>query len=70
MPEFRGISSSGSHLNPSSAPPTSPVMCLLAVRAQARFPRCWSVCGCIVRFVLRSGPECCCPKILEIRSLT
>ena len=40
-----------------------------AVRAQARFPRRSFVCGCIVRFVVRSGPECCCPYILEMSSL-
>ena len=28
----------------------------LAVNAQARLPRCSSVCGCIIRFLLRSGP--------------
>ena len=54
---------------PCATPPTSLFMPLLmdplAVRAQARFSRCSSVCGCIVRFVLRSGPECSCPNILE-----
>ena len=41
-----------------------------AVRAQARFPRCSSVCGCVTPFFLRSAPECCCTKILGISSLT
>ena len=40
-----------------------------AVKAQARFPRCSSVCGCTVLAVLRSGPELCCPETLEIRSV-
>ena len=28
-----------------------------AVKAQARFPRCSSVCSCIPRLLVRSGPE-------------
>ena len=41
----------------------------LAVKAQARFPRCSSVCGSIVRFLLRSSPECCWPSTLPMSSL-
>ena len=37
--------------------------------AQARFPRCSSVCGCTTRFLLRTGPECCCSNILPMSSL-
>ena len=59
--------------DPCAAPPTSPFMALLmeprAVKAQARFPRCSSVCGCVFLAVLRSGPEFCYPGTLEMRSL-
>ena len=52
---------------------TSPFMALLmdplAVKAQARVPRCSSVSGCIIRFLLRSKHECCCPNTLPISSL-
>ena len=48
---------------PCGAPPTNPFMALLmdprAVRAQARFPRCSSLCGCTPLAVLRGGPELC-----------
>ena len=58
---------------PCAAPPTSLLMALLmeprAVGAQARFPRCSSVCGCTVLLVLRSGPDLCWTKTLETRSL-
>ena len=40
------------------------------VKSQARFQRCSSVCGSISRFLLRSGPECCCPNIVEMSTLT
>ena len=46
---------------PCTAPPTNPFMPLLieprAVKAQARFPRCSSVCGCTDLAVLRGGPK-------------
>ena len=67
-PELRGIRAVVQFFRQSAehcaAPPTSPFMALLmdplAVKAQARFQRFSSVCGCIIRFLLRSGPECCC----------
>ena len=59
---------------PCTTPPTSPFMSLLidppAVKAQARLPRCSSLCGCTTRFLLLSGPERCCPNILPTSSLT
>ena len=57
-----------------AAPHTSPCMALLmdplAREGQARLPRCSSACGCITCFLLGSGPECCCPNIFAISSLT
>ena len=54
QPELRGMRAVVQFLRqsaePRAAPPTSPFMALVmdprAVKAQARFPRCSSVCGC------------------------
>ena len=58
--------------DPVAAPPTSSFMALLidplAVWAQALFPRCSSVCGCINFFVLPCCPVCSCPRILPMTS--
>ena len=77
MPEHRGNRAVVQFLRrsaePCAAPPTRPFMALLmdlwTVKAQARFPHCSSVCDCVVLAVLRSGPEFCCPRTLEIRSV-
>ena len=57
---------------PCAAPPTSPFTALLmepqAVGAQARLPRCSSDCGCTLLAVLRSGPEFCRPKTLDLQN--
>ena len=67
MPDLRGMRAVVRLLRqsaePCAAPPISPFMALLieprAVKVQARFPRCSSVCGCVFSAVLRSGPEFC-----------
>ena len=54
MPELRGMRAvvqfPRQSAEPCAPPPTSPFMALLveprAIKAQARFPRCSSVCGC------------------------
>ena len=58
--ELRGMRAVVQFLRQSAEPCTAP---------PARFPRCSCVCGCALLAVLRSGPECCCPGTLEIRSV-
>ena len=52
---------------PCEAPPTSPSVALLmdprAVKAQARFPRCSSVCGCIPLADLQTAQSSADPKL-------
>ena len=75
MPELRGMRAVFQFLRhsaePFAAPPTSPLVALLMdprglSKAQARFPRCPSVCGCVPLAVplavLRGCPELSWPK--------